>query len=336
MFCYLPLQARNLFIFYGALFSLALLLCLVFTPLVMKVALKNGFVDKPDERKMHKLPVAYGGGIAIFLSFFLTALIGLGFVFYKTIELSQKDLHIILAFLIGSAMASAIGFIDDLISMKAKTKLLAQIIAILLLIPLGVSVTFITNPFGANLIYLHPWAAAVITVFWIVGIMNAVNLLDGLDGLLGGVTAISAIVFFIVSLMKGQYIIAGIMIALAGSALGFLRYNFNPAKIFMGDTGSLFIGMLFGIASVIGGLKTTTTVAILIPFLIMGLPILDTSWAIIRRAKNRQPIFKPDKGHIHHRLLGMGLTVKQAVIIIYLINIALGITAILICRSCRI
>ena len=148
---------------------------------------------------------------------------------------------------------------------------------------------------------------------------------------MGGVSVISAIVFLFVALMKGQLLVAGIMAALAGSALGFLKYNFHPAKIFMGDTGSLFIGSIFGIASVVGGLKTTTTVAMIIPFLIMGLPIFDTAWAIIRRASNHQPIFKPDKGHIHHRLLALGLTQVQAVLIIYSINVLLGLIALSIC-----
>ncbi len=317
--------------FYLFLFLTALISSLLITPLVMKIALKKGFVDKPDERKMHKQPVAYGGGIAIFLSFMLAVVLGFVLLYFYKIELPTRDMHIIQAFVIGGFLAALTGFIDDWKSMPAKVKLLCQLLSILVIMPLGVSMTFISNPFGETLIYLPKWLGIGLTLFWMAGIMNAVNLLDGLDGLLGGVSAISALVFVCVALMKGHFLVAGIMIILVGSALGFLKYNFNPAKIFMGDTGSLFIGMVFAIASIIGGLKTTTAFALLIPFLIMGLPIIDTSWAIIRRAKNRQPIFKPDKGHIHHRLLGLGLTQKQAVCIIYVINLVLGLTAIAIC-----
>ena len=225
----------------------------------------------------------------------------------------------------------AAGFIDDIINMPAKVKLLCQIFTVSIVMFFGILVNFFTNPFGEGLIYLPIYIAVPVTIFWIVGITNAVNLLDGLDGLLGGITVISAIIFLFVSIMKGQLLVAGIMVALAGSALGFLKYNFHPAKIFMGDTGSLFIGSIFAIASVVGGLKTTTTVAMVIPFLIMGLPIFDTAWAIVRRASNHQPIFKPDKGHIHHRLLALGLTQVQAVLIIYSINILLGLIALSVC-----
>lgn len=323
-------------IFFIILFILALSLSLILTPIVMRRAIKKGFVDKPDERKLQKVPIAYGGGIAIFLSFLIVSFIGIGLILIYKINLPQRDWYIIAAFLLGGTLSALIGFIDDWKSMPAKVKLICQIVTILLVMPLGVSITFITNPFGESLIYLPRWLGIALTLFWMVGLMNAVNLIDGLDGLLGGVTFISSIVFIIVALMKGYFFVAGVMFILAGSVLGFLKYNFNPAKIFMGDTGSLFIGMIFAIISVIGGLKTTTAFALLIPFLILGLPIVDTAWAIIRRVKNNQPIFKPDKEHIHHRLLAIGLNQKQAVCIIYAINILLGLIAIAICHYTRI
>lgn len=320
---------------YAVIFITSIILSIILTPIVKKIAIKHGFVDLPDERKMHKEPVAYGGGIAIFISFFLTVIGGSAYLYFSGMQISSRDIRIAAAFLIGTFFSALLGFIDDKIAMKAKHKLIAQILIILILVPFGVSVTFLSNPFADGMFYFPTWVAVLITIFWIAGIMNAINLLDGLDGLLGGVAAISGIIFAIVAFIKGHYVIVAIMVAMAGSCIGFLKYNFNPAKIFMGDTGSLCIGMSFGIASVLGGLKTTTTLSLLIPFLIMGLPILDTSWAIIRRATNGQPIFKPDKGHIHHRLLGLGLSVRQAVIIIYAINLILGIAAIAICYSCH-
>lgn len=312
-------------------FLVSLGMSLFLVPRVIRIAVSKGFVDKPDERKMHKEPVPYGGGVAVSLSFFLVILIGISVLYFKGYSFSSRDLLVLGAFLLGGMMAAMTGFVDDVASLRPLHKLLLQILSVFAVIPFGVAITFVSNPFGEGVIYLHKAVVVLVTLFWIVGIMNAVNLLDGLDGLLGGVTVISAFVFLIVSFMKGNLLIAGVMVVLAGSALGFLKYNFYPAKIFMGDTGSLFIGMIFAIASVIGGLKTTTTVAILIPFLIMGLPIVDTCWAIIRRAKNRQPIFKADKGHIHHRLLAMGMTQKQAVLFIYGINILLGGIALAIC-----
>ena len=312
-------------------FLLALAVTYFLTPVVIKVSSEKGFVDRPNERKVHKEPIPYGGGIATFIGFLVASCVGMAIWKHLNPEIPSRDVMLFCGFLVAAFLLCVTGFIDDIINMPAKVKLLCQIFTVSIVMFFGIIVNFVTNPFGEGLIYLPMYIAVPVTIFWIVGITNAVNLLDGLDGLLGGVSVISAIVFLCVALMKGQLLVAGIMAALAGSALGFLKYNFHPAKIFMGDTGSLFIGSVFGIASVVGGLKTTTTVAMIIPFLIMGLPIFDTAWAIIRRASNHQPIFKPDKGHIHHRLLALGLTQVQAVLIIYSINIVLGLIALSVC-----
>lgn len=314
-----------------AIFLLALSVTYFLTPVVIKISSANGFVDRPNERKVHKEPIPYGGGIATFIGFLVASCVGMAIWKHYNPEISSRDLMLFCGFLIAGLLSFITGFIDDIINMPAKVKLCCQIFTVSIVMFFGIIVNFFTNPFGEGLIYLPIYIAVPVTIFWIVGIINAVNLLDGLDGLLGGVSVISAIIFLIVALMKGQLLVAGIMAALAGSALGFLKYNFHPAKIFMGDTGSLFIGSVFAIASVVGGLKTTTTVAMVIPFLIMGLPIFDTAWAIVRRASNHQPIFKPDKGHIHHRLLALGLTQVQAVLIIYSINIVLGLIALSVC-----
>ena len=312
-------------------FLLALAVTYFLTPVVIKISLEKGFVDRPNERKVHKEPVPYGGGIATFMGFLIASCVGMAIWKHLNPEIPSRDVMLFCGFLVAAFLLFITGFIDDMINMPAKVKLLCQIFTVSIIMFFGIIVNFFTNPFGDGLIYLPIYIAVPVTIFWIVGITNAVNLLDGLDGLLGGITVISAIIFLFVAIMKGQLLVAGIMAALAGSALGFLKYNFHPAKIFMGDTGSLFIGSVFAIASVVGGLKTTTTVAMIIPFLIMGLPIFDTAWAIIRRASNHQPIFKPDKGHIHHRLLALGLTQVQAVLIIYSINVLLGLIALSVC-----
>jgi len=305
-------------------FSMALLLSLLLTPLWKRIAEKLGIVDKPNERKMHTVPVPVCGGVAIFASFF-AALASAVFFYSSTGQVfTSRDLTITLALAIGGTLTLIVGLIDDIRNMPPRVKLMCQILIILFIIPFGVSITFLSNPAG-GIFYLPRWLSILVTLFWIAGIMNAVNLLDGLDGLLAGVSAISATVFLVVALMKGQFFIALVMAILAGATLGFLRYNFNPAQLFMGDTGSLFLGIVFAILSVVGALKSTTTVALFVPVCIMGLPILDTLWAIIRRAKNRQPIFKADKGHIHHRLLSLGLHQRYVVLIIYGINICFGL-----------
>ena len=314
-----------------AVFLLALVVTYFLTPIVIKISSEKGFVDRPNERKVHKEPIPYGGGIATFIGFLVASCVGMAIWKHFNPEIPSRDVMLFCGFLVAAFLSFVTGFIDDIINMPAKVKLLCQIFTVSIVMFFGIIVNFFTNPFAEGLIYLPIYIAVPVTIFWIVGITNAVNLLDGLDGLLGGITVISAVIFLFVAIMKGQILVAGIMAALAGSALGFLKYNFHPAKIFMGDTGSLFIGSIFGIASVVGGLKTTTAVAMIIPFLIMGLPIFDTAWAIIRRASNHQPIFKPDKGHIHHRLLALGLTQVQAVLIIYSINVLLGLIALSVC-----
>jgi UDP-GlcNAc:undecaprenyl-phosphate GlcNAc-1-phosphate transferase len=182
-------------------------------------------------------------------------------------------------------------------------------------------------------VFLPGWVSVGITVFWIVGLTNAINLLDGLDGLLAGVSGISAAFLCIVSLMKGQLLVATMLAALSGSALGFLRYNFNPARMFMGDTGSLFLGVMFASLSTMGALKLPMALAFTIPVFVMGLPIADTTWAIVRRAWARRPIFSPDKEHLHHRLLNLGLSQKQVVAVIWIMNGMLGLVGVILAYS---
>ena len=168
-----------------------------------------------------------------------------------------------------------------------------------------------------------------LTIFWVISFTNVVNLIDGLDGLAAGVSAIASLTVILVAVQMGYYHIAVMTAALAGGIIGFIRYNFNPATIFMGDTGSMFIGYMLAAISVYGAVKTAATVALIVPFIALGLPIMDTAFAIMRRYTNGRPIFQPDKGHLHHRLLAMGMNQKQAVLLMYAITAALGIAAVL-------
>ena len=167
-----------------------------------------------------------------------------------------------------------------------------------------------------------------ITLLWVVGLTNTVNLIDGLDGLAAGVSTIAAVTILLVALQQNFWVVAVLTAALAGSSLGFLQHNFNPAKIFMGDTGSMFLGYMLAAISVLGTVKSAATIALIVPIVALGLPIMDTAFAIIRRYSSGQPIFKPDKGHLHHRLLEMGLSQKQAVLLMYVISGCLGLSAI--------
>ena len=229
--------------------------------------------------------------------------------------------------LIASAMMLVIGMIDDRYNMPAKVKLFGQIATAAVMMKHGIRIEYLSVP-GSEILYLYDWQSYALTGLWIVGITNAINLLDGLDGLVAGVTMGSSLVFSVVSVFHGQWLVAVVMAAIAGAALGFLKYNFNPASIFIGDTGALVLGLNFAGWSTVGCLKTTVSLALAIPILVMAVPIFDTCFAIVRRAANQRPIFSPDKEHLHHRLLATGLSQKQTVVCIYAINMAFGLAGI--------
>ncbi|MEK7434075.1 MAG: MraY family glycosyltransferase [Cyanobacteriota bacterium] len=280
-------------------------------PHVVRFAHFIGQMDQPDHRKVHKTPIPRLGGIAIFLGFLLSLI---------TIELLHRGFftsttkwHGMIA---GSILMFGLGVVDDLKPLPAKVKFVAQIVIASIAYYLGVKMLVLSNPFGGMWI-LPTWASAFFTIFWLVGISNTINLIDGLDGLAAGVSIIAGITLSIIAIQTGQVFAAVIILTLVGGCIGFLRYNFNPAKIFMGDSGSLFLGFTLAAVSVSSVLKFATTVTLLIPLLILGVPIFDTTFAIIRRAINRKPIFQPDKGHLHHRLLGLGLSQRRTVITIY-------------------
>ncbi len=299
-------------------FVIALIVTYICTPLVRTLAVKIGAIDAPDARKVHQVSIPRLGGLAIYIGYMVSLLY------------SVKDISSVKGLLIGSVILVAVGIWDDVKQIGPKTKLLGQIVAALMLPIFDNAIHFIS--IGDHMLYLE-YLSIPLTVFWIVGFTNIVNLIDGLDGLAAGISLIACIAICIVTLQMGQVDLACITLALAGAACGFLRYNFNPAKIFMGDTGSMLLGYTMAAISVMGSVKTAATVGLVVPVIVLGLPILDTLFAIVRRRINGRPVFQPDKGHLHHRLLAMGLTQKQAVLLMYAITAVLGCVSIVAAKA---
>ena len=301
---------------YGFPFLLAALVSYVLTPYIKKLAFYIGAIDKPDPRKVHHSTMPRLGGLAVYIAFMVAAI--------ASLELT-KD---IIGMLLGGTLIAIVGVLDDKYQLPAKVKLVGQIAAALVLVLFDIRIEWINNPFGGYY-YLDTYLSVPLTVFWVISFTNVVNLIDGLDGLAAGVSAIASLTVILVAVHMGYYHIAILTGALAGAIIGFIRYNFNPATIFMGDTGSMFIGYMLAAISVYGAVKTAATIALVVPAIALGLPILDTAFAILRRYNNGRPIFQPDKGHLHHRLLDMGLNQKEAVLLMYGITAVLGIAAVL-------
>ena len=296
-------------------FFIALIVSYAVTPGVKKLAIKIGAIDKPDERKVHTHVIPRLGGLAIYIGFMAAVLS------------SMPCFPEFFGFLLGAAAIVLLGIWDDIRNIPARVKLAGQIIAAAIPVAYGVQIEWVTNPFGTILI-IPEWLAVPVTVFWIVGFTNTVNLIDGLDGLAAGVSVIASISMFFMAVSMNQYLPAMILVAMSGAALGFLQYNFNPAKIFMGDTGSMLLGYTMAVVAVLGLVKTAATVALIVPIIALGVPIMDTLFAIIRRKMSGVPVFQPDKGHLHHRLLALGMTQKQAVLSMYMVSVLLGFVAV--------
>ena len=307
---------------YAWAFVIALVVALVVTPLVILLANKTGAMDAPDARKVHKKPIPRIGGLAIYAGF-MAAIIFVAARFGFDAESIKETVGLTLS----GSLIVAVGLIDDYKNLPAKVKLLGQIIAAAVLVLIfDVRIDFVTDPFG-DYIYLE-WFALPATMFWLVGLTNTVNLIDGLDGLAAGVAAIASFTILLIALEQNFILVAVMTAALAGAAVGFLKYNFHPAQIFMGDTGSMFLGFMLAGISVTGAVKSVATIALIVPIFALGLPILDTTFAIVRRVRGGVPIFKPDKGHLHHRLLSVGFTQRQAVLLMYVISALFGLSAI--------
>lgn len=293
----------------------AFLLSLVLTPLVGKLAFKIGATDKPNARKVHSKLMPRMGGLAIFLSFMTTFII------------FSDELMKYFPLLIGAIVIIIVGIADDIYELRAAPKFLGQILAALIIVFWGgLEVKFINLPFGGELQF--GMLSIPITILWIVAIINAINLIDGLDGLAGGVSSIALITIAIMAVMKNDIFVALVALIVTGATLGFLKYNFHPAKIFMGDTGAMFLGYIIAVLSLLG-FKNVTMISLIVPVIILGVPISDTFFAIIRRLVNKTPISAPDRSHLHHCLLNVGFTHRQTVILIYALAASFGLAAIM-------
>ncbi len=303
-------------------FVVAFVFSFATTPIAYRLAFKVGAVDVPkDKRRMHKKPTPRIGGIAIIFGF-LVAICCFG---RMTRELT--------AILVGAAIIAVMGFVDDCKNLDAKLKFIIQIIAALVVMIGGnIRITVFTNPnvfSDSQYLVLPWWLSGIATIIWIVFITNAVNFIDGLDGLAAGVSAIMSVSLVFVAIRIGEYPVAVVGLALMGACFGFLPFNFNPAKIFMGDTGSTFLGFMLATLSIQGVFKSYAVISFAVPLLILGLPLFDAMFAMIRRIYHGQSPMSADRGHLHHRLIDMGFSQKQTVFILYAISGVLGITAVL-------
>jgi UDP-GlcNAc:undecaprenyl-phosphate/decaprenyl-phosphate GlcNAc-1-phosphate transferase len=327
-------HSLNAGIIYAAAFIIAALVSLLATPLVVRLANRLGIVDSDaDERRMHAVPKPRVGGIAVFFgfSFALFAVLGVSMASPRLLPAADQfdAVHRLVGLLFGSLLIVGVGIWDDVMQMRPRNKLIAQVMISMLY---GFVIPGITNPFdrnpGTNWVDFPLWIGVPVTLVWYVGMMNAINFLDGLDGLLSGVAAISSVFLFVIAVLHANPVVALVVIALAGAALGFLPFNFNPARIILGDAGSLFIGYVFATVSIIGASKTAIAISIVVPLLVLALPVLDTVAAIVRRASSGKRITEADRGHFHHQLIfRFGLNVRQAVLVLYAVCLALGAAA---------
>ena len=321
-------------------FILAFVVTFVATPYTIKIAKKVGAVDIPkDERRMHKKSMPKFGGPAVIAGFLVSAI-------YLLVVMSiENSINLfsfeeygkkLLGMFLGIGIISAFCIVDDIKTIRPITKLIGQLLAAIVAVVAGIRIDGITLPF-LNFPEIHEITSVILTIAWVIIVTNAINLIDGLDGLSSGISVISAISLLIIFVLNGSSMVSIVLItALAGALVGFLPYNFSPAKTFIGDTGSNFLGYALSIISILGSAKTYTAAVIVLPLIVLGLPIFDTVWAILRRlikGKSIKAVFKADKGHLHHRLVAKGFSQKQAVLILYGISAIFGIFAVILCDS---
>ncbi|MDR0491262.1 MAG: undecaprenyl/decaprenyl-phosphate alpha-N-acetylglucosaminyl 1-phosphate transferase [Oscillospiraceae bacterium] len=305
----------------GIAVASALAISFASTPAVKWLAHRVGAVDVPkDARRVHLRPMPRLGGLAIFIGFLISVVL--------FADITQQ----IRGILLGLVVIVIVGVIDDIMPLPALLKFAVQIVAALIAVFHGVVIEVFSNPFVFSSIEFVElkFLSIPITVIWIVAITNSVNLIDGLDGLAVGVSTISSIVMLVISLMVSDLNVAVVLAALAGACLGFIPYNFNPAKIFMGDTGALLLGYTLSTISILGLFKLYAVVSFAVPFLVLAVPLFDISFAFLRRLLKGQNPMSADRGHVHHRLIDMGLSQKQSVVILYIISGLLGLAAVVI------
>lgn len=321
-------------------FLLAFITTFVVTPHTMRLAKKVGAIDIPNDRRVNKKPMPRLGGLAVIAGFVVSII----YLFITTsIEgklnlFGEENYYLkMIGFFLGVLVLGLVCYIDDVKGVPSWVKLTAQIVASIIVVACGIRIENISIPFTEGKIIMGDIFSYIITVCWIVGITNAINLIDGLDGLSSGVTLISCLSLLMVFALNSSPLIAIVLItALAGALVGFLPFNFSPAKTFIGDTGSNFMGFALAIISILGVAKTYTALVLIAPIIILAMPIFDTLFAIFRRlikGKSIKAVFKPDKGHLHHKLMAKGYTQKQAVLIMYGITAILGMFAVILLES---
>jgi len=303
---------------------IALISILVLTPHVRRLAFRVGALDSPNHRKVHQGVIPRLGGLAIYASFVVAVL--------AFMPLSRQ----LLGLLAGSTLITAVGILDDIYRLSARTKLAGQVLAAVVVIIFGIKITFVGNPFVLGDMLPLGVFAAPLTIIWLVVVTNAMNLIDGLDGLASGTSFIAALTMAVLIAMETyrtagsvDWVTVSLSLIVAAAAVGFLKYNFHPASIFLGDGGSMLLGFLLAGIAVMGLVKSATIVSVIIPLVILGVPLMDIVFAVIRRFNRHLPIMLPDREHLHHRLMDLGLNHQQAVLAIYGVNIVLGGIAIL-------
>jgi UDP-GlcNAc:undecaprenyl-phosphate/decaprenyl-phosphate GlcNAc-1-phosphate transferase len=298
-------------------FITALVVSLGLTPLAARLAVRTGAVDLPAPRRVHDKPMPRFGGLPIFVAF--VAAVGVSLVYPRS---DPNEMTRLAGLLLGCTLVFAVGAIDDYHELRALPQLVTQIIAAGIAVGSGVLILEIPNPFG-GLVSFETWFAILFTLFWLVGTMNTVNWLDGIDGLAGGVIVIASAVMFIHTYNLGQHSLALLALALAGTVLGFLPFNFFPARIFLGSAGANVLGFTLGVLSIIGGAKVATAL------LVLGIPILDVAWQILSRLRAHRSPFAADRGHLHHRLLDLGLSQRTIVVLYYTFTAFFGALALI-------
>jgi UDP-GlcNAc:undecaprenyl-phosphate GlcNAc-1-phosphate transferase len=307
-------------------YPIALAVTFAATPLVRRFAERAGAIAHPNERTVHKAPIATSGGIAIILGFYAALFLTGGHH-----QLSSRALIGLSA---GALFIAAVGFVDDRFDVPAKIKLLLQIVSTFPLVLCGVTIALLSHPLARQQQLALPiWVSYIVTIIWVVASTNAINLIDGLDGLASGVSAIACTALAFIALRWGQPGVAILCASLAGAAIGFLIWNWHPASIIMGDTGAYFLGFVIAAATIQGAFKMAAAIAIFVPLLVLAVPLLDTALSPVRRIlKGRHP-FKADRDHLHHRLIGMGLSVTRVVLLTYIITALCGAIAIWMSRT---
>lgn len=307
-------------------FLIATTVSIIMTPLSIQWAKELGIIARPSSRKIHREPVPSWGGISLAIAI-LSGTFG-SWLFLKTIPDHA------LGVLFGLVVIVIVGTLDDRSSLSPGAKLIGQIIAAILPVAFGLRIAFINNPFGEGYMFLSTWQGWLLTIFWIVALTNALNLIDGLDGLAAGVSFFASLTLAFLAAGQKLFPISAAFAAIAGACMGFLPYNFHPARVFMGDTGAMALGYLFATLSIMGAVKSVAALSVLfMTGMVLAYPLLDTAFAIVRRWLKGRPIFSADREHLHHRLLDSGFDQRQAVLLLYALTLVFCLLALLLVKG---